>query len=138
MPTMTLGTKSVDIIQNWKQLSPEAAQFLLPIQTKKHYEAAMKLLEENFSDKTLEPFLQALAERIEAYEEKHFPISDATPGEVLAFLMEQRELTQQAVEEETGIHQSVLSRFIRGEREPSLDPIKQLANFFEIDPAVFL
>lgn len=88
MPTMTVGTKSVDIIQHWKRLNPEAARFLLPIQTKKQYEAAVRLLEENFDDETLEPFLQVLAERIEAYENEHFPIPVATPAEVLAFLIE--------------------------------------------------
>ena len=138
MPSMTLGTKSVDVIQDWKQLSPEAAQLLLPIRTKRQYEAAVKVLEENFDDETLEPFLQVLAERIETYEHEHFPMPSATPAEILAFLIEQRNVTQKEVEEGTGIHQSVLSRFIRGEREPSVEHIKQLAKFFEVDPAVFL
>jgi HTH-type transcriptional regulator / antitoxin HigA len=138
MPNMTSGTKSVDIVKSWKRMSPEAAQFLLPIQTKKQYEAAAMLFEENFHDEALEPFLQVLAERIEAYEERHFPVPDTTAGEILAFLMEQRGVTQKEVEEGTGIHQSALSRFVQGEREPSLDHIKQLAKFFEVDPAVFL
>jgi HTH-type transcriptional regulator / antitoxin HigA len=138
MPTMMLGTRSDSIVQNWKKVSPEAAKFLLPIETKKQYETALELLEAYFHDEALEPFLQVLVERIEAYESKHFPIPDATSGEVLAFLLDQRGLTQQAVEAGTGIHQSALSRLIKGEREPSVEQIKKLATFFEIDPAVFL
>ncbi len=138
MPTMMLGTKRDSVVQNWKKVSPEAASFLLPIETKKQYETALELLEAYFDDETLEPFLQVLAERIEVYESKHFPIPDASSGEVLAFLLEQRGLSQQEVEAGTGIHQSALSRFIKGEREPSVEHIKKLATFFEIDPAVFL
>jgi HTH-type transcriptional regulator / antitoxin HigA len=138
MPSTMLGTKRSSVIQDWKRVSPEAASFLLPIQTKKQYEAALELLEENFADNSLEPFLQVLAERIEAYETKHFPMPEATSGELLAFLLEQRGLTQQEVAEGTGIHQSALSRFVRGEREPSLEHLRQLAKFFEVDLAVFV
>lgn len=138
MPSMTLGTRSDSVVQNWKKVSPEAAKFLLPIETKKQYEAALELLEAYFADETLEPFLHVLAERIEAYESKHFPIPDAMAGEVLAFLLDQRGLTQQEVEGGTGIHQSALSRFVKGEREPSVKQIKKLAAFFDVDPAVFV
>lgn len=138
MPSTMSGTKNADVIQNWRKVSSEAASFLLPIKTKKQYEAALGLLEQHFHDESLEPFLQVLAERIETYEQEHFPMPDASQGEILAFLMEQRSVTQKEVEESTGIHQSVLSRFLRGEREPSLEHIKQLAKFFEVDPAVFL
>jgi HTH-type transcriptional regulator / antitoxin HigA len=82
--------------------------------------------------------LQGLAERTKAYEEKCFPMPEPTAGEVLTFLLDQRGLTQQAVAAGTGIHQSVLSRFMKGEREPSLEQIKKLATFFEVDPAVFI
>jgi HTH-type transcriptional regulator / antitoxin HigA len=135
---MMPGTKRDSVVQNWKKISPEAASFLLPIETKKQYETALELLEAYFDDESTGPFLQVLAERVEAYETKHFPIPDATTGEVLAFLLEQKDLTQQEVEAGTGIHQTALSRFIKGEREPSLEQIKKLAAFFEVDPAVFV
>jgi HTH-type transcriptional regulator/antitoxin HigA len=132
------GTKRDSVIQNWRQISPEATKFLLPIKTKKEYQYALELLEENFTDETLEPFLHVLSERIEAYEQTHFPIPEATSGEVLAFLMEQKGLTQKEVAKGTGIHQSVLSRFIRGEREPTLEHVRKLAKFFEVDSSVFV
>lgn len=138
MPNTMSGTRSDSVVRDWKKIRPEAASFSLPIETKKQYEAALELLETYFHDETLGPFLQVLAERVEAYETKHFPIPDASSGEVLAFLLEQRGLTQQEVEAGTRIHQSALSRFIRGEREPSLEQIKKLATFFEVDPAVFV
>jgi HTH-type transcriptional regulator / antitoxin HigA len=106
--------------------------------TEKDYQAALQLLEQHFDDESTEPFLQILAELIEAYENEHFPIPDVTTGEVLAFLLDQKGLAQQDVEAGTGIHQSALSRFIKGEREPPLEQIKKLATFFEVDPAVFI
>jgi HTH-type transcriptional regulator / antitoxin HigA len=138
MPSMTLGIKRDSVVQNWKQMSPEAARFLLPIRTKKDYQRALALLEDNFFDKTLEPFLRVLTERIEAYEQEHYPMSEATAGEVLTFLMEQKDLTQQEVAKGTGIHQSVVSRFIKGEREPTLEHVRKLAKFFGVDSAVFV
>jgi HTH-type transcriptional regulator / antitoxin HigA len=138
MPSTMLGTKRDRVIQNWKRISPEAARFLLPIRTKKDYQQALELLEETFFDETLEPFLQVLSERIETYEEAHFPMPEASAGEVLAFLMEQKNLTQQEVAKGTGIHQSVLSRFIKGEREPTLDQVRKLAGFFGVDSSVFI
>jgi HTH-type transcriptional regulator / antitoxin HigA len=133
-----LGIKRDKVVQNWKRMSPEAARFLLPIRTKKDYNYALGLLEETFGDETLESFVHVLSERIEVYEQEHFPIPDASAGEVLAFLMEQKQLTQQEVARDTGIHQSVLSRLIKGEREPTLEHVRILAKFFEVDKSVFV
>jgi HTH-type transcriptional regulator / antitoxin HigA len=138
MPSTMLGIKRDKVLQDWKRMSPEAARFLLPIRTKKDYNYALELLEETFGDETLEPFVHILSERIEVYEQEHLPIPDASAGEVLAFLMEQKHLTQQEVARDTGIHQSVLSRLIKGEREPTLEHLRILAKFFGVDRSVFV
>jgi HTH-type transcriptional regulator / antitoxin HigA len=138
MPSTMLGTKRDNVLKSWKRISPEAARFLLPIRTKKDYHYALGLLEETFADETLEPFVHVLSERIEAYEQDHFSIPDASAGEVLAFLIEQKHLIQQEVARDTGIHQSVLSRLIKGEREPTLEHVRILAKFFEVDRSVFV
>jgi hypothetical protein len=66
MSSTVAGTKRDNVIQNWKRVSPEATRFLLPIRTKQGYRQALELLEEAFSDESLEPFLQVLSEPIEA------------------------------------------------------------------------
>ena len=138
MPSTMLGTKRDSVVQSWKRISPEAARFLLPIRTKKDYQHALELLESTFLDETLEPFVHVLSGHIETYEQTHFPIPEATTGEVIAFLMEQKHLTQQEVAKATGVHQSVLSRLIKGEREPTLEHVRILAKFFEVDRSVFV
>ena len=138
MPSTMLGTRKDSVVKNWKRVSPEAARFLLPIRTRKDYHHALELLETTFSDESLKPFVHVLSGHIEAYEQEHFPIPDASAGEVIAFLMEQKHLTQQEVARDTGVHQSVLSRLIKGEREPTLEHVRILATFFEVDRSVFL
>ena len=65
---------------------------IIPIKTKKDYEAALKKIEELFNAKPNTPqgdTLDVLATLVEAYEEKKFHISPPDPIEAIKFRMDQ-------------------------------------------------
>lgn len=53
-------------------------------------------------------------------------------GERLSFLRENKKLTQNELAEATNISRSRLSLYEIDKREPDIDTIKQLANFFNV------
>jgi HTH-type transcriptional regulator/antitoxin HigA len=98
-----------------------------------------ELLERIGSDEShpLMPLLDLLTKQIEAYEEEHHNLPDATPAEVLQYLMEEHDLKQTDLAEELG-GQSVVSAILNGKRELNTRQVKALAARFNVSPAVFL
>lgn len=132
------------VLDKWEQLDKVAHAYLVPIETQAQYQAALELLEAvwpKVGENPNSPYsslFTLLSERISAYENRVNPIPDAPAHQVLAFLMEQRGLSQSAVARATGIYQSNLSQVLRGKRKLTLEQIRSLANFFNVDPSVFV
>jgi HTH-type transcriptional regulator / antitoxin HigA len=84
----------------------------------------------------LADMLDYLADQIERYEEEHFPIPDASPREVLSFLMEQHELKQEDLSD--CAPQSRISDILAGRRAISKQVAKRLAVRFHVHADVFL
>jgi HTH-type transcriptional regulator/antitoxin HigA len=80
-------------------------------------------------------FLEVLGTLIESYEADHVEIKDATPVEVLKFLMEEHHLTQSDFPEIGS--QGVVSEVLHGKRELNARQIKLLSERFGVSPAVF-
>jgi HTH-type transcriptional regulator/antitoxin HigA len=78
-----------------------------------------------------------LTKQIEAYEQEHHNLPDATPAEVLQYLMEEHDLKQTDLAEELG-GQSVVSAILNGKRELNTRQVQALAARFNVSPAVFL
>ncbi|MDH4216711.1 MAG: helix-turn-helix domain-containing protein [Gallionella sp.] len=85
----------------------------------------------------LMPLLDLVAREIETYESKHHALPEATPAEVLAYLMEEHQLKQTDLAEELG-GQSIVSAVINGKRELNTRQVKALAKRFNVSPSVFL
>jgi len=81
---------------------------------------------------------QLLIERITAYEAQMFPIPDADPAEMLAFYLQQRQITQEEVTIGIGITQSVLSRLLNRKRPFTAEHARVLGAFFKTNPVVFI
>ncbi len=132
------------VLDKWEQLDKVAHEYLVPIETQEQYQAALELLEAVWTKVGENPnspygsLFILLSERISAYENRNIPIPDAPAHQVLAFLMEQRGLNQSAVAKATGIYQSNLSQVLRGKRKLTLEQIRTLADFFKVEPSVFV
>ena len=134
-----LDLKSVQ--SAWKELTKLVP--LGPITGKKDYEQRVRVMDELLerigSDEShpLMPLLDLLTKQIEAYEQEHHNLPDATPAEVLQYLMEEHDLKQTDLADELG-GQSVVSAILNGKRELNTRQVKALAARFNVSPAVFL
>jgi HTH-type transcriptional regulator/antitoxin HigA len=134
-----LDLKSVQ--SAWKELTKLVP--LGPITGNKACEQRVRVMDELLerigSDQShsLMPLLDLLTKQIEAYEAEHHNLPDATPAEVLQYLMEEHDLKQTDLAEELG-GQSVVSAILNGQRELNTRQVKALATRFNVSPAVFL
>lgn len=98
-----------------------------------------RLVDEVGSDDShaLAGLLELVGNLIEQYEDSHVSVPDASPREVLRFLMEQHELTQTDLRAELG-SQGVVSEILSGKREINARQAKALAARFGVSPASFL
>ena len=133
------------ILEGWRQFEAVAHDYLTPITTEDQNERTLELLEQLWkavpdgeTTHPLFPLLELLTGRIVAFEESAYPIPSSTPERMLAYFMEGRGLTQTQVAGATGIHQSNLSKILKGERSLTVDQIRALSSFFKVNPAVFL
>ena len=81
--------------------------------------------------------LEIVIELVEDYEADRFPITDATPRDVLRFLMEQHGLKQMDLKEELG-SQGIVSEILNGKREINARQAKALAKRFGVSPMAFI
>lgn len=81
--------------------------------------------------------LELIVSLIEGYETKHHALPDASPREILLYLMEKRRLRQADL---LGVFKSrgYVSDVVNGKRAISKRHAKQLAEFFGVPAEVFL
>ncbi len=84
----------------------------------------------------IEKYVSVVAPLVESYERKTHPIPEATPEEILTFLMDQHKLTQYDLADDLG-GQPVVSDVLRGKRKLSRDQIERLSKRFSVSPATF-
>ena len=83
-------------------------------------------------------YVDVLTDLVEAYEEAHVTIPDATEADVLRKLMRSHGLTQSELRRRTGIAQSTISAVLNCDRSLTRDQVVALASFFQVSPAAFL
>jgi HTH-type transcriptional regulator / antitoxin HigA len=101
------------------------------------HEEIDRLLREDL-DEGARAYLDVLTDLVEAYEDKHHPIPDASEADVLCMLMGSNGLTQSGLEKEVGISQSTISAVLNGTRSLTKGQVIMLAKFFHVPPSVFL
>jgi HTH-type transcriptional regulator/antitoxin HigA len=132
---MTIATPELQI--HWQNIAP-----VLTIRNEREYNAAVKRLNElldEIGDNEKHPLyslLDTLGTLIEAYEEEHHPIPEASGMDALRFFMEEHSLTQSNLSEIGS--QGVVSEILNGKRELNVRQIRKLAERFHVSPAVFM
>jgi HTH-type transcriptional regulator/antitoxin HigA len=81
--------------------------------------------------------LDALVTLVSAYEDKHFPIRDATPIQVIEFMMDQHGLTRKDLEPMIGSRARV-SEVLSGKRKLTLAMIRALSSAWAISADLLL
>jgi len=81
--------------------------------------------------------LNLLAHLVEQFEEKTYPLKNATPSVTVAFLLDQRGLKPAALADVLGSRGRV-SEILTGKRSISKEHAKKLADFFHVSPAAFI
>jgi HTH-type transcriptional regulator/antitoxin HigA len=135
MEAMSVSTKQ--LLENWAGM-----RRILTIRNEREYDRAVKrlnsLLDEVGTNERhpLYGLLDTLGTLIHAYEEKHFPESEASGPEMLLFFMEEHGLNKSDLPELGS--QRIVSEFLRGKRDLSASQIRALASRFHVSPAVFI
>ncbi len=73
---------------------------------------------------------------IEDFEEKTYKLPNASPREVLIFLMEQHGLKQKDLVDVFGAR-SIVSEVVNGKRELNKEQIRRLSERFQVSPEMF-
>jgi HTH-type transcriptional regulator / antitoxin HigA len=84
-----------------------------------------------------ERLFDLLVKLVEDFEERHYPMGESSPTEMLKFLMEQRGLRQRDIVHLFG-SSGVASEVINGKRAISKNQAKALAEFFRVSPELFI
>ena len=133
-----------DVLTLWAQLDKVAHPYLAPVETEGQYQEALGFMAELWDEVAGEPgspygsLLSIVSARLSDYENAQHPLPDATPQQVLSYLLEENGVTQKELEAATGIYQSNLSQILKGKRKLTTEQIRVLADYFKVSPVVFL
>lgn len=85
-----------------------------------------------------EIYLETLVQLVEAYEATHHAIEAPTGIEMLAHLLAEHSINASGLARILGVHVSMGSKILNGERSLTVDHIKRLAARFNVRADVFL
>ena len=126
-----------NIAQNWSPLSP----LLAVPRTEDEYDARVELMNQLIDEigedeaHPLVRLLDTVGALIAHYEAAHYPLPVVPPQDVLAYLMEDHNLTQSQLPEVGS--QGVVSEILRGKRQLNTRQIQAVAHRFGVSPSVF-
>jgi len=101
-------------------------------------QAVIDRLLERELDRGAQDYLAVLTNLVEAYEDEHVEIPDASGKDVLRELMRANDLSQAKLAKEVGITQSTISDLVNGKRPFTSEHVVALGRFFGVSPAAFL
>jgi HTH-type transcriptional regulator / antitoxin HigA len=114
---------------------------LRPIVDDRSLDAAIAMVDSLLDRDDLDPseqdYLDVLGDLIEKYEDAHVEMPTTDDASLVAFLMEQRGVTQAQLSAATGIIKSTVSQILNGKRKLTREHIEVLAGFFKVDPGTF-
>lgn len=137
-------TNFTEITRSFQELSGLAPEFFMDIRDDEALARATAFLYAfDFEVKgegahPLDPLAEMLMQRIAAYEAVHSPMPGADGPDMLAFLLQQRPLTQKALAAASGIPQSTISDLIHRRRAFTADHARRLGEYFGVNPGLFL
>jgi HTH-type transcriptional regulator/antitoxin HigA len=109
-----------------------------PITNEREYRRALKYLEKNIEptpSKAKAMLLDLLATVVADYEEKRHPLPDMQPGELLEFLLDQRDLSRAELGRQAGIPRQKITNAINETTPLSKGNAIKLAEYFQLQPS---
>jgi HTH-type transcriptional regulator/antitoxin HigA len=115
---------------------------LYPIRSEAELDRAIAMIDRLIDKRGLtqgeEDYQTVLAGLVYNYESFHEPIPDVSPAEMLEHLIDVRGVTQGAVAAAVGVSDAAISQILSGKRLPGRKLMAALADYFKVDPSVFL
>ncbi len=116
---------------------------LRPIRSEKELDRAVKVIDSLTDRPSLSAdendYLNVLGDLVEAYEEERYPMPNkVSDARMLRHLIEAKGVSQTEVAKATGIANSTISAVLKGIRQLTREHIGKLANYFHVDPGVFI
>jgi HTH-type transcriptional regulator / antitoxin HigA len=137
-------TNFTDVAAATRHLQALAPEAFIPIESAADLARATAFLRALDREKgetpghPLAPLADALMYRILAYEAQYSPIPDADGPMMLAFYLDQQQLTQQHLADATGIQQATISQLLRRKRNFTAAHARALGAFFGVNAGIFL
>lgn len=82
--------------------------------------------------------LDVLADLLEAYDKKHYPITPPNLAEVIRLRMDEMDISQKALAELLGVSPSRVSEYLNGKSEPTLSVARRISKKLSIPSAIVL
>ncbi len=133
-----MNSQLEDISRAWPTVK---AIFSVP-HTESEYQALVNTLDSlvdvvgNKQNHALAPAMETIGTLIENYEAREYKIKEASPVDVLKYLMQEHNLKQADLKEIGS--QGVVSEILTGKRALNLEQIKNISNRFQVSPLLFI
>jgi HTH-type transcriptional regulator/antitoxin HigA len=120
------------------------AQIMLPqaIVGETHYTNTLAMIDRLMSHGTLtkgqELYLETLVQLVQAYEAKHYPVDTVRGIEALKHLLDENQMTAADLSRLLGVHTSMGSKILKGERSLTVEHIVALSKRFAVRPDLFI
>jgi len=109
-----------------------------------HYENTLEIINRLTATERLTQgqklYLETLVQLVEAYEAKHLAIDTGKIGgvEVLKHLLAENDMNASDLARLLGMHASMGSKILKGERSLTVEHLRKLAERFKVSPEVFM
>jgi len=100
--------------------------------------AAEKLMKKRRLPAPERKLLELLAKLVDDYEETIYPTPDVPPRDILQHLLESSGKSQAEFARMVGITRSTISEVLKGKRSISVENAFRLAEYFHVEPTLFL
>lgn len=129
-------------LENISKVWPTIKAIFSVPHTELEYQALVKILDAlvdevgNNQNHKLAPAMETIGNLIANYENREYKIKDASPIDVLKYLMHEQDLKQSDLKEIGS--QGVVSEILTGKRTFNLEQIKKISSKFQVSPLVFI
>lgn len=85
-------------------------------------------------------YLETLVQLVQAYEATHHAIDvgDITGLDLLKYLLDENEMSASDLARLLGVHASMGSKILKGDRSLTIEHVRRLAERFSVDPTAFI
>ncbi len=129
-------------LENISKVWPTIKAIFSVPHTESEYQALVETLDNlvdevgNNQNHELAPVMETIGNLIENYENREYKIKEASPIDVLKYLMQEHSLKQSDLKEIGS--QGVVSEILTGKRTLNLEQIKKISGRFQVSPLVFI